>query len=569
MTAPAPARAPVSLGAPDGGGRTRAPSRDGRRGWLAVTLLVAAAVVVPVGIVASSVLTPSVEVWALLWRTELPEMLLTTVGLMVAVVAGALVLGAGLAWLVGRYRFPGQRAFSWLLVLPLAMPAYVLGFVYVGVLDHPGPVQTALRGWFGEDVWFPPVRSFPMAVTVMALALYPYVYLLARAALREQSATTYDVARVLGHGPLTAAWRVVLPLARPSLAAGGALVAMETLTDYATVQYFNVTTVSVGVSRVWNGMYDRQAATELAALVLLFAVAVIGFERIARGRARYTQDGAGARPVEPVRLRGGRAWAATGVCAIVVAVTFVAPVGQLLAWSSLATLRTADGGFDLRYLSYLGNSVGVAAAAAAACAVIAVVVASASRLSADRTIRRLARLATIGYAVPGPVVAVGVLLLVAAADSALDALGLPGGGVLVTGTVAALVYAYVVRFLALGYYSIDASLEKVTPSMTAAALTLGTPPRAVVRRVHLPLVRSGVGVALVLVAVDALKELPIVLLLRPFGFETLAVWVYQLASESRWELAGLPALTIVAVALVPVVLLFRRTLAAPPQESVR
>jgi iron(III) transport system permease protein len=555
----APPTPPPATGRPiAGGGRSRV--HDGRRAWLFVTLLVAVAVVLPVGLVGASILSPSVDVWAQLWRTDLPEMLVTTVGLMLGTVAGTVVVGASLAWLVGRYRFPGQRAFSWLLVLPLAMPAYVLGFVYVGLLDHPGPVQTTLRGWFGQDVWFPEVRSFPLAVVVMTLALYPYVYLLARAALREQSASTYEAARVLGQGPLAAARRVVLPLARPSLAAGAALVAMETLTDYATVQYFNVTTVSVGISQVWNGMYDRNAAAELASLVLLFAVAVIAFERLARGRARYTQDGAGARPVENVRLHGWRAWCAAAACTAVIAVTFAIPLAQLLAWTQPSMLRTAAGGLDPRYAGYLGNSLLVAGAAAAVCAVLGVVIASATRLSGDRVTRALARAATVGYAVPGPVVAVGVLLLTAAGASALDTLGLPGARVLATGTVGALVYAYVVRFLALGYNSVDASLEKLPPSLTSAALTLGARPRAVVRRVHLPLVRSGVGVAVVLVAVDALKELPVVLLLRPFGFETLAVWVFQLASESRWEQAGLPALTIVAVAVLPVVLLFRRVL---------
>ncbi|MGH8829216.1 MAG: ABC transporter permease [Jiangellaceae bacterium] len=564
MTAPAPTRPTAPAVDTHGGSGRRGPSsaaaRDGRRGWLAVTLVVALAVLVPVGLVVSSVVTPSRDVWAMLWRTELPEMLLTTVGLMLGVVFGALVMGGGLAWLVGRYRFPGQRAFSWLLVLPLAVPAYVLGFVYLGILDHPGPVQTTLRGWFGDDVWFPQMRSFPVAVAVMVLALYPYVYLLARAALREQSATTYEAARMLGHGPLAAAWRVVLPMARPSLAAGAALVAMETLTDYATVQYFNVTTVSVGIDKVWNGMYDRGAATELASLVLLFAVAVIAVERIARGRARYTQDGGSARPIEPVRLHGWRAWTATGLCVVVVGVTFVVPVVQLLAWTTVT-------GIDARFTAHLGNSLLLAAVVAVICAILGVAVASATRFSGDGVTRGLARLATIGYAVPGPVVAVGVLLMAAAGDALLDLLGVPGGGLLLTGSVGALIYAYVVRFLALGYNSVDASLEKVTPSMTAAALTLGAPPRTVMRRVHLPLIRSGVGVALVLVAVDALKELPVVLLLRPFGFETLAVWVYQLASESRWAQAGLPALTIVLVALVPVVLLFRRTL--NPKENAR
>ncbi|MBA2739560.1 MAG: iron ABC transporter permease, partial [Nocardioidaceae bacterium] len=453
-------------------------SEPGRLGWRLAVLAVAAVVVVPVGLVAVSILTPTTEVWSFLWRTDLPDMLVSTVALLIAVVCCTLLLGAGLAWLVGRYRFPGQRWFSWLLVLPLAVPAYVLGFVYLGLLDYPGPVQTTLRGWFGADVWFPEVRSLPMAVVVLSLAFYPYVYLLARAALTEQTAATYEAARVLGQGPLQAARRVVLPLARPSLAAGAALVAMETLTDFATVQYFNVQTVSVAVYQVWNGMYDRVAATEIASLVLVFAIAVIGLERVARGRARFHQVG-GARSVDPVRLRGARAWAATGVCSLVVAVTFVVPVLQLVAWSSTATLASTTGGLDPRYLSYLLNSLTIAGLTALACAAIAVLVASATRLGGGASTRRLARLATVGYAVPGPVVAIGVLAMLAAVDSALDLVGLSWGQVLVTGTVVGLLYAYVVRFLALAYTSVDASLEKVAPSMTDAALTLGASPRSV------------------------------------------------------------------------------------------
>ncbi len=574
MTATPGQVTPVAGGSAGDGGRDgRRPrghlphvsARDGRRSWRLVVLVVAVVVVVPVALVAGSLLTPSTQVWRFLLEVGLGRMVVTTLALVACVVVGTTVLGAGLAWLVGRYRFPGQRWFSWLLVLPLAVPSYVLGFVYVGLLDHPGPVQTALRGWFGSGVWFPDVRSFWAAAVVLVMAFYPYPYLLARAALREQSATTYDAARVLGAGPLVAAWRVVLPLARPSLAAGGALVAMETLTDFATVQYFNVTTVSVGIHQVWIGMYDRAAATELAGVVLVFAVAVIALERAARGRARFHQQGGGGATLEPQRLYGRRAAMATAGCAAVLAVTFVVPVAQLVGWTSTASLRGVGGGLDSRYLGYLGNSLLVAGVVAVICVGLGVLLASASRLGGGATTRRLARAATVGYAVPGPVVAIGVLVVMAGAARLLDGLGLPLGGVLVTGTIVGLVYAYVVRFLALAWTSIDASLEKVTPSMTAAALSLGAAPRRVVRSVHLPLVRPGVGVALVLVAVDALKELPIVLLLRPFGFETLAVWVFQLASESRWQEAGLPALTIVAAALVPVVLLFRRTLAQPDE----
>ena len=442
-------------------------------------------------------------------------------------------------------------------MLPLALPAYVLGFVYLGLLDHPGPVQSGLRRVFGPDVWFPEVRSFWLGALVLIVAFYPYPYLLARAALREQTATTYEAARALGAGPLVVARRVLLPLARPSLAAGALLVAMETLTDFATVQYFDLQTVSVGIYQVWVGQYDRAAASELAGVVLLFALAVIAAERVGRGGARFYQQSAG-RSLAPDPLHGRAAALATGTCALVLAVAFVIPVAQLLLWSRPSETSV---GLDARFLGYVTNTAVIAAAAAVLCVVVGVLLVSASRLGGGRSTAWLARAATVGYAVPGPVVAIGVLILLSAVDAALDAVGISLGAALVTGTVAGLLYAYGIRFLALAFGSIDAGLEKVAPSLTLAALSLGARPSRVVRWVHLPLLRPGIGVALVLVAVDALKELPIMLLLRPFGFETLAVWVNQLATESRWESAGPPALTIVAVAVVPIIVIFRRTLA--------
>jgi iron(III) transport system permease protein len=549
-----PTSPPVGAPAP-----ARPAHRGGRRSWRVATALLAAFVVVPVAVVASSILTPDREIWRFLWQTGLARMVGATVVLMIGVVAGALVLGGGLAWLVAAYRFPGRRVFSWLLVLPMAVPSYVLAFVAVYLLDAPGPLQTAARSVLGLDVRIAP-RGIVLAVLVMSVALYPYVYLLARAALSEQAAVTYGAARTLGLGPVQAAWRVVLPMARPSLAAGGALVAMETLTDFATIQYFNVETVSVAVYQVWNGMFDRAAATELAAIVLVFAVTVIAVERGLRGRARYHQRGGPGPGVEPVTLTGWSRWMASGVCGLVVGVGFVVPALQLLGWSSVSVIGGSAGGFDPRYLTYLGNSVLVAAVTAVLCVAAAGVVVNAVRLTPDRATRGLARLTTIGYAVPGPVVAIGVLLVLAGVDAALDLAGLDLGATLITGSLLGLIAAYVIRFLAPATNSLEASLDKVTPAMTMSALTLGASPRRVVRQIHLPLIRSGVGVGLVLVAVDALKELPVMLLLRPFGFSTLAVWVYELASESLWDLVGLPALTIVAVAAVPVVALFRSTL---------
>lgn len=530
-----------------------------RRGWTAIVIAAAGLAVIPVVAVVAGALTPAGDSWRQLWDTVLPGMIGQTLALLVLVAGGTLLLGAGLAWLVGTYRFPGSRVFGWLLVLPLAMPAYILGFVFLSVLDYPGPVQTGLRAVFGDGAWFPEVRSLGGAAVVLSLALFPYVYLLARAALHEHSAATYDAARTLGAGHTRTAVRVVLPLARPSLAAGLALVMMETLTDFATVSYFNVQTVSVGIYQVWKGQFDREAATGLAALVLGFALLVLALERLLRGRARYHQHGGTGRGLPRVRLTGVRAWAATAACAAVLAAAFGLPVVQLAWWASGDLLADPAALLDARYAGYLTNSAGLAATVAMFCAAVGFLVAHGRRMAGDRLTGAAAQLTTVGYAIPGVVVAIGVLLAFAWLDDGLEAIGIPGGtGLLATGSVIGVVYAYIVRFLALGYQSIDASFARVSPAMTSSALSLGAGPVRLLGRVHAPLVRTGTVAALVLVAIDAVKELPIVLLLRPFGFDTLSVWTYQLAAENRWSAAALPALTIVAVALAPVVFLTGR-----------
>lgn len=528
-----------------------------RHGWTATVVAVAGLAVIPVVAVVVESLPPTAAVWRQLWSTVLPDMLVSTLALLLAVAAGTLLLGAGLAWLVSAYRFPGSTVFGALLVLPLAMPGYVLGFVFLAILDYPGPVQSGLRSAFGDGVWFPEVRSIPGAALVLSLTLFPYVYLLARAALREQSPAAYEAARTLGAGHARAAARVLLPMARPSLAAGLALVMMETLTDFATVSYFGVQTVSVGVYQVWKGQFDRESATELSGLLLLIALLVIAAERMLRGRARYHQSGGAGRGLPRVRLTGWRGWAATGACAAVLAAGFGAPVAQLLWWT--ATSRLRDLSLDARYAGYLSNSLTVGLTAAVACAAAGFLVAHGVRMAGGRLTGTAAQLTSVGYAIPGVVVAIGVLIVFVWLDDALEALGVPGGtGLLVTGSVLGIVCAYFVRFLALGYQSVDASFTKVSPAMTDSALSLGASPSRILVRVHLPLVRAGLGTALVLVTIDALKELPIVLLLRPFGFDTLSVWTYQLASESRWESAALPALTIVAVATIPMLALAGR-----------
>ncbi|MFJ5695865.1 ABC transporter permease [Arthrobacter sp. NPDC093125] len=543
--------------------RSRLRAGADRPGWSALVLVVAAVVATPVLAV---VLDGLGSLGDAAPPRGLFDMAVTTLVLMVGVAAGSLLVGGGLAWLVTAYRFPLRNVFVWLLVLPLAVPAYILGFVFLSVFDVSGPVQSAMRAVWGADAWMPEVRSLPAAVLVMSLSLYPYVYLLARTALIEHTAGTYDAARTLGAGRGRALRRVLLPLARPSLAAGMSLVMMETLTDFATVQYFNVQTVSVGVYLVWKGTFNFHAATQLAILVLLFALAVLAGERALRGRARYHRQGGRGQGLQPKQLRGGRGWAATAVCMAALGTGFLIPVIQLLVWALREAVTNPVFLADPRFGAYVVNTLLVATVTAVACVFLSVAVAHGVRLNGGRFIASAAQLTTFGYAVPGAVVGIGVLLSFAALDTALERAGVPGGtGLLVTGSVLGIIYAYVIRFLAPAYQAVDASFAKIPPTITFSALSLGAAPLRILGRVHVPLARSGIAVALMLVAIDAVKELPIVLLLRPFGFTTASVWVYELARENFWEKASLPALVIVAAAVLPVLVLVRQSRRAETQ----
>jgi iron(III) transport system permease protein len=505
--------------------------------------------VIPIVIVGLGAFSPSADVWRQLWEGPLPEMLWTTAGLLVLVGAGSIVLGTGLAWLTTAYDFPGRRTLTWALMLPLAMPAYILGFVFLALFDFAGPVQGVLRSIFGGDVWFPDVTSVGGVAIVMSLSLYPYVYILARSAMREQTPATYEAARMLGDSRRAALFRVVLPMARPSLAAGSALVMMETLTDFATVQYFNVQTVSVGIYQVWRGMFDRETAVELAALVLFIALIVIAVERILRGPARFHQRGA-PRDIERVTLHGWRRLFAVGTCWLVLGAAILVPIAQLLYWLFTSPAVVTDIG---RGLEYLSNSLALALAAAVGAVFFALLAAGGARFSGRPFVRRAAHLVTVGYAVPGPVVAIGVLVMIGWVTSGAGSN--PTG--LVLASLTGLIYAYVVRFMALAYGSVDASLEKITPTTVDAAHTLGANPSRVMRQMYFPMAGAGAAAGAVLVAIDVLKELPIVLLIRPFGFTTASVWVWELASESRWAAAAIPALLIVVTAMIPIAFYLR------------
>jgi iron(III) transport system permease protein len=520
-------------------------------------LVVAALVSMPILFLAGQLLAPNLEIWEQLWRTSLPRMLGNTVFLLVIVGAGTFLLGTGLAWLVTAYSFPGRAWFDRLLLLPLAIPSFVMGFIYMATFDFAGPVQTQLREWFGRGARIDIRTGWGAAIT-LTLVLYPYVYMLARTAFREQAATTFEAARVMGYSRAQTFFKLVLPLARPSLIAGVTLAMMEAMTDFATVRFFTFPTLSEGVVRLWEGRMDRDAATELATLLLFFALALILLERGLRGQAKYYQTGGKGRRPERVQLKGIKAGLATLICLLILSIAFVLPVSLLIYWTVNELTGSASlGTWQTVYGQYITNSFTLAAAASLITVLLALGVAHGVRASGGGRLGRvLARLSTLGYALPGSVIAAAVLLVVAPVDHWLFDAGLTTG-LIFTGSILGLLYAYVVRFMSVAYNSVEASLDKVKPNMEQAARTMGASSGRILRRVHLPLVMNGVIAAGILVFVDVMKELPATLLLRPFGMDTLAVWTYMQAAESFWQAAALPALTILGVGLIPVVLLMR------------
>jgi iron(III) transport system permease protein len=517
---------------------------------------IAGAVALPLVVVLASWRQPAGDIWLHLWRTQLLELVANTLLLAAGVGAGTLVVGAGLAWLVAAFEFPGRRIFESALVLPLAMPAYVIGFAFLALFDFAGPVQSALRGVLGAHVRLPELRSAGGVITMMTLVFYPYVYVLARVAFQAHGGPALEIARSLGHSPARAFALVILPLARPSLAAGVALAVMEALADFGTVSTFGYRTLTEAVYRVWTGMFDRVAATQVASVLLMLVLAVLLVERALRGRRRFT-GGEGRGALTRMRLRGWPAAGAVVACATVLTLAFVLPVAELVVWAArVGPEERATRGFaELAASTFL-----LAAGSAVLIALLALILAYARRLRPSRASTAAAQFSSLGYALPGAVIAVGVLAPIAWVDGALAGIaGLFGHrlGLVLTGSAAAVLFAYVVRFLAVGYQTTEAALARIPPSLDEAARSLGVTMRVALRRVHVPLMRGGILSALTLIWVETIKELPATLLLRPFGLKTLAVEVWERTSESLWAEAALPALAIVAVGLVPLLIATR------------
>lgn len=528
--------------------------------WSVLALLVVAVIVLPVLTVASRVFVPSGGVWAHLMATVLPTYLSNSALLVLGVVTLALVIGVTTGWLIAAHDFAGRRVLEWALMLPLAMPGYVIAYVYFDRLSYWGPLQTGLRAAFGwssrTDYWFPQIASLPGAIVLLSLVLYPYIYLLARAAFAGQSRQQMEAARALGHGRASAFWRVALPLAWPAIAAGAAFVAMETLADYGAVLHLGVQTLTTGIFRTWFARGEPVAAAQLAALLLFIVAALFAFERLLRGKRRFAGDSGGRQAsIARTPLTGWKGAGAMIVCFLPVALGFLLPAAELVRLALIA----GDPLWGPRFFVFATNSLKMAGGAAVLLVIIAVFLAYAQRLHGGPLVGAAVQAASMGYALPGAVIAVGILIPMAAFDNALDAFMRQtfgySTGLLLTGTLAALMFAYVVRYLAVALKTTEAAFARIPRSMDEAARNLGAGPAGVLARVHVPLLRRSVLTAAILVFADVMKELPATLIVRPFNFDTLAIRTFRLASDGRLEEAATAALMIVAVGILPVIIL--------------
>ncbi|NHQ74108.1 iron ABC transporter permease [Roseovarius gahaiensis] len=526
-----------------------------RLAWIIVIVCVA-----PILAAALAAFTGDLDTWRNVLSSVLPRYTRTTLALVAIVGVSTAIIGSITAWLVTVYRFPGVRWLEVALALPLAFPAYVLAYAYTSLLDHPGPVQTLLRdvtGWGPRDYWFPEIRSLGGAALMLTIVLYPYVYLLARASFRQQSSNAFLVARTLGRSPMRAFLRVALPMARPAIAGGALLAVMETIADYGTVAFFNVQTFATGIYQAWFSLGDRAAAAQLSLCLLTFALLLAGLERAQRGKARTAGRGARFETMEKPRLTGAAGWLAMLICLLPVLLGFLIPVVML----GVMAVGSGQNLFDSRYLDLMQNSVVLASVAAVLTVIGAVLISFRARTRPERRSRLMVIAAGLGYAVPGGVIAVGLMVPMAALDNLIDDLSEAwfgfGTGLLITGSVWLMIVAYFVRFMAAALNAYDSGMATVPAHYDAIGRSLGQPGTRLLWRVHLPVARTSLLTALLIVFVDVMKELPATLILHPFNFQTLAVQAHRLASDERLTEAAVPSLVLVAFGLIPVALLCR------------
>ena len=528
-------------------------------GWTLMVIAIALVIATPVIFVFSSIFAKSTAIWQHLVTTVLKDYIINSGWLMLIVALGVGIIGVGTAWLVTMCRFWGSRWLEWGLLLPLAAPAYLLAYAYTNLLDYFGPVQSGLRSIFGwtsiQDYWFPNIRSLWGAGVMLLLVLYPYVYLLARVAFLEQSVCTIEASRSLGCNPWRSFFTIALPLARPSIVAGLALALMETLNDLGTVEYFGVNTFTTGIYRTWLGMGERSAAVQLAACLMLFVLVLIVLERRSRSAAQYYSSSGSIQRLTPFVLNSWRGFIALVACLIPILLGFIIPGGYLVQ----LTLNNLDSALDGDFVDLAQHSFILASITAIAAMIISLLMAYGQRLQPGWLMKTSVRIAAMGYAIPGSVIAVGVLIPVANLDNAIDrwmrATFDISTGLLLSGTITALIFAYLVRFLAVAFGSVESSLNKISPSLDDASRSLGYGATSTLWKIHTPLMAGGLLTSAMLVFVDVMKELPATLVIRPFNFDTLGIRVYQYASDERLAEAAAPALAIVLVGIIPVIFL--------------
>jgi len=526
--------------------------------WLPSIIGIALILSVPILTIAFSIFEPPGENWQHLKDNVLKEYIGNSILLTCGVGIGTLLIGVSTAWLTTMCSFPGKNLFVWILLLPLAMPAYIVAYTYTGMFDFAGPVQTMIRDWTDwsyRDYYFPQIRSMGGAITMLSLVLYPYVYLLGRSTFLEQSVGVMEVSRSLDCGPWTVFSRVALPLARPAIVTGLSLALMETLADYGTVAFFGLGVFTTGIFRTWFGLGDYSSAAKLASLLLFFVFVLIIMERVSRKKARYHNSSGKITRFSEYRLKGLKAWVAFATCAIPVFLGFLLPAGQLSIWA-LDTWREM---VDDQFFELARNSFLLGFGAALISVILALFLGYGKRIMPGKATFASIRMASIGYAIPGTVVAVGVIIPFAWLDGRIDtfmqsSFGI-SSGLILSGTIVAVMFAYVVRFLAISLQTVESGLEKIKPSMDDAARSLGCRPGETLYKIHIPLMKSSTLTAMMIVFVDVMKELPATLILRPFDFNTLAVRAFELASDERLADSSTAALTIVLVGLVPVIYL--------------
>ncbi len=528
-------------------------------GWTILVMAIALIIATPIFFIFSSIFAKSGAIWQHLATTVLKDYIVNSLLLMLVVGIGVCLIGVGTAWLVTMCRFWGSTWFEWLLLLPLAAPAYLLAYAYTSMLDYFGPVQSWLRSLFGwssvQDYWFPGIRSLWGAGIMLLLVLYPYVYLLARVAFLEQSVCTIEASRSLGSNPWQSFFTVALPLARPAIMAGLALALMETLNDLGTVEYFGVNTFTTGIYRTWLGMGERTAAAQLAAFLMLFILILIVLERRSRSAAQYYESSNSLKRITPYQLGFWRNILAIIACLLPVTLGFIIPAVYLLQ----LTLNNLESAFDDGFWDLARHSFTLAMITAIAAMIISLFMAYGKRLKPNWSMKTAVRISAMGYAIPGSVIAVGILIPVAGLDNIIDswmrATFNVSTSLLLSGTIFSLIFAYLVRFLAVSFGSVESSLNKISPSLDDASRSLGYGSTSTLWKIHTPLMSGGLLTAAMLVFVDVMKELPATLVIRPFNFDTLGIRVYQYASDERLAEAAAPALAIILVGIIPVIFL--------------